>query len=388
MFSSKRASGKAVLIADVDDASVGVAIVRAPKEGPLVVLQSERKRLTIEDRTLEQRTAGVIQLLDACTDSVLKKYLASNEKHPPTIPHDIYAVVRSSWNHFKTALADEVYEKPRTVTKESLSSLAQKAVFSTSEDQMGVNIESGTLHTSVNGYMTNAPIGKKGVRLGIVVYEAGLNSQIHKGIIDTFGKYVPGRVPQIRSGVRSMISLLEDQLPGIQDYILVDVGGFQSTCVVVEKDTVSHSGAIPIGLMSIAQRLSGTGLPEEIISQLRMLGTDVCATDACRALKDLLARLEPELVKIYGDVFAAFAVKKRIPNTLVLVAPTEITPWLHAFLQRIDFAQFTQTLQPFSIELLSSYELNTRVDWAGNPADTGITTVVKYVHMLTHDSHK
>ena len=386
MFSFKRASGKAVLIADVDDASVGVAIVRVPKDGPLAILVSERKRLTIEDRTPEQRASGVLQLLDACTDSVLKTYHASDTKHSPAIPRDVYVIVRSAWSRFRTARAEEVLEKPRTVTKEYLSTLAKKALAESSDFDRANIIESGVLNVNVNGYRTDNPLGKKGVRVSVVAFESDIQAEIKRGITQTLGKYLPGRQPIIASGMRSMLTVLYDQMPNAHGYVVMEMGNIQSTCIVIHDDSVSGSGVVPEGLMTIAKRLSGAGIPEEIISQLRMLGTDICATDACKALKDLLARLEPELVKAFGDVFSAFALQKRMPNTIMLIAPTELTPWLQGFLSRIDFAQFTITLQPFTIELVSSYEVNVRVDWKGLPADTGITTAAKYVHILAHES--
>jgi hypothetical protein len=131
------------------------------------------------------------------------------------------------------------------------------------------------------------------------------------------------------------------------------------------------------------KRVSDKGLPEEIRTQLRMLANDTCSTDACKALKDSLARAEQDFAKTFGDMLGSLAVKRRLPNRVMLSAPAELSPWLHGFFSRIDFAQFTATMQPLAVESLTPELLHDFVSWkVGLQSDTGLGISAGYVNIL------
>jgi hypothetical protein len=201
--------------------------------------------------------------------------------------------------------------------------------------------------------------------------------------MNTFGKVLPGREVSLRSSMRAALSVLHDHLPDIHRYVILDVGGEGTDCAIIRKESVTQLARVGEGTSSIIKRLAGAGLPEEIFTQMRMLATDTCATDACKALKDSLARIEPELAKVFGETFSTLAAKRRLPNNAILNCPPEFSPWLQGFFSRIDFSQFTATLQPFTVEPLSPDHLRDIVVWgAGIPADTGLGLAAGYVHIL------
>ena len=58
----RRTSGKVVLVADVEDLSVGVSVVVLSRT-QATILASERMRLPMEERTRDQSASAVVQLL-------------------------------------------------------------------------------------------------------------------------------------------------------------------------------------------------------------------------------------------------------------------------------------------------------------------------------------
>ena len=107
MFSLKRTSGKVVLVADVEDLSVGVAVVALSKT-TAKILASERMRLSIEERTQDQSVAAITQLLGECADKVLKEYAGTNAPHSSKPPQAAYAILKSPWTRLPTAHLEEV----------------------------------------------------------------------------------------------------------------------------------------------------------------------------------------------------------------------------------------------------------------------------------------
>jgi hypothetical protein len=379
MFGS-RASGKAALIADIDDSSVGVSIVELSKKGPSAVVAGERMLLPIESRTADQSIAGILQFLEQCADKVIKAH-TTDGKTPS--PRNIYVILRAPWTHFRTAQADETFPEPRTITKEMTAELAKKAVASINDLDSSNILEAGVMQVFLNGYPTGNPLGKKAETLAVTAFESDVNPEIRRGVTEVFGKLLPGRVPVIHSGLRALLILLHDIIPDIHRYCLLSVGGSATSCAIVRKEMVTQNGEAKEGSSSIIKRVTGTGLPEETITQLRMLAADTCSTDACKATKDSLARAEPELAKVYGEMFASLAQRRRLPNRCVLFAPMELSPWLQGFFERIDFAQFTATQLPLSVEPLTPEHLKKAVEWkTGAPQDTGIAIGAGYVNIL------
>lgn len=379
---SKRTSGKVVLVTDVGDLSVGVSIVVLADSGPATILAGERKTLPIEERTLEQSAAAISTLLEQTIESVLKSYMADAKKNPKP-PAAAYAILHSPWTRFRTAEAVQTYEDPRTITKEGIASLAKEALTQPSDLDRSNILEAGVLNVYLNGYLTGNPVGKKATRAGVIAFESDVNPSIKRTVSDVLAKLLPGRPITIRSGMCALTALLQEHMPEIHRYVVLDVGGSVTSCSVVMKEAVSKVVLVPEGLASILKRVSSATLPEEILTQLRMLATDTCSTDACRALKDSLARAEPDLTKVFGEAFAQMAAKRRLPNYVMLSSPTELSPWLQGFFSRIDFSQFTATMQPFEVEPLTPDHLREIVSWkSGSLTDTGIGVAAGYVNIL------
>jgi hypothetical protein len=379
MFRSKRASGKAVLVADIDDASVGISLVELSKSGPASVIVAERLMLPIEERTGAQSVSAILQLLEQCTDKVMKMHDAT--------PTAIYVVLRAPWTRFRTAQAEEAFPEPRIITKDMIPTLAKKALTEPSELDRGNILEAGVMHVALNGYPTGNPVGKRATRIAVVAFEGDVNAEIKHGVVAVFEKLLPGRTPIFRTGMRALLTVLHEHIPDIHRYVILDVGGSATSCAIVRKEAVTQFAQIPEGATSIIRKISGASVPEETITHLRMLATDTCSTDACNAIKDSIAKLEPEFAKTYGEMFTSLAARRRLPNHAMLAAPAELTPWLQGFFSRIDFAQFTATTQPLEVEALTTDHLSESVVWkTGAAHDTGLTTAAGCVNILEQSS--
>ena len=113
----------------------------------------------------------------------------------------------------------------------------------------------------------------------------------------SLSRILPGRTPIIRSSTSALLAVLGEHMPDIQRFLVIDVGSSVTSCAAVLKEAQTRTEVVQEGLTTILARVAGAGLPEETLTQLRMLATDTCSTDACKALKDSLARAEPNLAK-------------------------------------------------------------------------------------------
>jgi len=371
---SKRAPGKAVLVADVDDASVGISFVELAKDAPATVVAAERTSLPIEERTSDQSATRIIQLFKESLEKGLK-----SRSEPPVAAH---IILRAPWTRFRTVEASEAFEAPRTITKDMIPTIAAKALAQPSELDHSNIIESGVMRVSLNGYPTAKPVGKKARLISVTAFEGDVNAELKRGIGEALAALLPARPVTYRSGMRALLTVLYEHIPDIHRYVIVDVGGSATNCAIVRREAVTQFGATPEGASSIVKKVAGTSVPEETLTHLRMLATDNCSTDACKAVVNALARAEPELAKTYGEMFATLAGRRRLPNNCMLSAPSELAPWLQGFFSRIDFAQFTASMQPFDVEALTPDHLTESIVWKAGAADTGLATAAGCVNIL------
>lgn len=377
MFRLKRHKGT-VLVVDVDDASVGVALVDLGDKARIV--QSTRVTLPVEQRSPDHSATAVVALLEETAQKIVQAY-AAGAGAPPLIAS--YAIIRSPWTRFRTVQAEEVYEKPVIVNEKLIEALAKKALQAPSELDAGNRLESGVVHVYLNGYATNNPVGKQVMRAMVTAYESDVKPEVKNAVENALAKVLPGRVPVVRSGMCALLSVIGEHMPELHRAVIIDVGSSSTHCAVVLKEAVTQTAVIPEGLLTVIAKIAAGSLPEEVLTQLRMLANDSCSTDACKALKDSLARIEPDLAKEFGESFAKLASKRRLPNTAMLSAPAEIAPWIAGFFSRIDFAQFTTTMQPLATELLTAEHLADAVTWEGRSPDTSLGVAAGYVNILS-----
>lgn len=377
---SHRSEGKPVCIADIGDGSVSVALVLLAKDAPAHVIVSMREMLTPEERPKAQACTAILGLLE----SVTTKLLAHPSAKAYATPRAIYAAVHAPWTSFRTRETEEKTE-PRVITKSIISALAQQAL--TEKASETVPLEAGVLHVFLNGYPTGEPLGKRATSIRVVAFDSTIDATMKTGITDIFGKLLPGRVPVLYSGMRSLLVTMQAHMPDLAQCIVIDVGGIATSCAVVRKDALTDTASIPEGLSTILRRIAPTALPEETLSLMRMLASETCSTSACTALKEKIALSEPELVRLFGENFAVLSAKRRLPNKALLSAPAELSPWLESFFSRIDFSQFTTTTQPLQVESLSPEHLTDVITWEpGIVQETGIGIAASAVNILAHSA--
>lgn len=381
------ASGKAALIADVSDSGVGVSIVQLSGHGPATILQSDRMSLPAEDRATSQSVAGILGLFEQCVDKALKDYAGTDPKKAPPPPQAAYVILRAPWTRFRTAQAQESYTEPHAITKDVIGTLAKKAAASITDLDAANAFEAGVMQVFLNGYPTGNPIGKRAQIVAVTAFQSDVNQEMKRGIESVVGKLLPERTLVFRSGLRALLTVLHEVVPDIHRYSLLDIGGTATACVVVRKEMVTQSAETTEGSVTILKRIAGTGLPEEALVQLRMLAADTCSTDACKAVRESLARAEPDLAKSYGAMFAKLAERRRLPNRCLVAAPAEFLPWLQGFFERIDFAQFTATTQPLEVEALTTEHLQGIVMWkASSQRDAGLAVSAGCVNILEQNA--
>jgi hypothetical protein len=172
---------------------------------------------------------------------------------------------------------------------------------------------------------------------------------------ETLARMFPDTSVTWRSSARA--TLKAASIDASQNRLVALIGAEATDLIVVRKGILTERALVPQGIRQIANSF-GAGKPaEETLTLLEMLEKEQCETEACKVLEQSIARAEPELVHTFGEAFAKLSASRKLPDQMVLIAPTQLAPWFARFFARIDFTQFTASTRPLAVSTLSSKDL-------------------------------
>ena len=353
---ARKPRGRVVAVADVGGGSAGVAIVEARPGNPPNVVTFERLTLPMEARSRDASAAGVIAQLGAAAEKALTAYAAALGKDQTPHVESAYAIIRAPWTRSKTMRAESVLSEGTRIESATIATLAQEAVKGDTEFDHGNVFEASVVRVELNGYPTGKPEGKYANRIAVSVLLSDCNPEIRTSVGETLQKTFACPPPVIRSGVRAIISVLNEHAVLLKDCLIVNVTSNATSFIVVRKGVAAEIEHITEGTWSIVKRIAGEKMPEEVLTLIRLLSEDKCENDACESIRASIAHVELDLVKIFGEVFVKMSTLRRLPNALILFVPNDLSDWLSRFFARIDFAPFTVTTRPFSVEFSAREE--------------------------------
>ncbi len=344
--------GKAIAVADLGSAGAGVSIIYVRKGDPAKVLLAERTYLPPSESN--QTVDALITQLGTFAEKVASKYLARNP-HGPRIK-SAYVIMRPPWMLSKSAYHSSTLPPESIIDYKVISGIARDILTQEKEYESAQIVDSHVVRVEINGYPTRHPEGKRGSEVAVSALlsacDPGVRTRVEEAIMRSFGVR-----PELRSGVRVLDALMyEGVCPS--SCLVVDMTGETTNAAVFRHGVVAEQSLVPEGMYSIIRRVAGNGMPEEALSLIRMVGEDHCDTAACEAIRAQIAQAEPELVRIFASAFEGLASKRRISEKLILIAHPSLLPWLRQFFSRPDFAPYTLTRKPFSVETITQDSLS------------------------------
>ncbi len=371
--------GQIVAIADVGSGSAALAIVLVSARRAAQVLSATRVVLPIEVRDREATVARVGAALEEASEKALAAYRSADQKVRAV--EALYCVIRAPWVRSTTARAQADFREETAITDSMLSSLAKRALDENRALNIANLLEASIVNVKLNGYSTTKPENQRAHAVTVTTLFSVCDPALEMAVRASLQKSFPHLLPVYRSSSLSILSLLDSRPGPNEDHLAIEVLGEATTLSVVRDGALTHQQVIPEGVHTIIRRVAPQGIPEETLNLVRMISTGQCATAACQAIQAAMAKIEPELVRAFGEGMAECASRRKLPNALFLTTQDDMTEWLGAFFARIDFGQFTRTTQPFVVETVSPADLSDHVLAGKNiTLDTGLAFSIALVN--------
>lgn len=373
------ASRAVVALADVGSANAGFALVDVRRSKPAVVLVAHRNTLPPEERSAEAAIARLPELLEDAGKRVLEQYANMSRKKGGAITR-AYVVMRAPWVHSKAVRLSKNFPQETRVSARIIADIAKEALHSVDGIDKQNFLEATVTAVELNGYLTKEPEGKVASSITLTGLVSDCDPRVRASAGQTLGRLLPHVAPAYYSATRVLLVALGDRMMG-RDCVIADVSSDASTITVVYNGVAQAQEIIGEGVHSIAKRLVPSGMPEETIALLRLIEREQCDTDVCQSLRDSIGRVEPELVRLFGEAMGKIAASRRLPSQLVLCTHTNMSAWLARFFSRIDFTQFTQTAQPFSVQEITASDFTDGVQAErGVALDVGLAAAAALVN--------
>lgn len=382
MFRRKSTPGEVVAIADIDSDSVGISVARIEIGKAAVVLVSERRSLSIEERSGAHTDSAIVALLDMLCKNAADTYALKSRDGSARPVSKTYIVLGTPWVKTATVRAATEFPDERRITDDLIRRLARHAFLGERELRRTNVFEACIVSIELNGYPTLSPDGKHahGVFISALISEC--DPTFRGGVADALRRHFPSSEPLVRSEARSLLSITRESGTRTQNHTLISVSGDTSSVIIMRKGVLGEHVNIAEGTANMLRRIGGATLPEDTMSLLRMVMKDACSTPACEQINSAIATAEPDMVKVFGQSLAMIASRHRLPNALTLVVRPEFASWLQRFFSRIDFAQFTITTQPFETQVLTTQHLNAfATPESGVSLDAGSAVAVGFVNI-------
>ncbi|HEV3245123.1 MAG TPA: hypothetical protein VG102_02100 [Candidatus Paceibacterota bacterium] len=351
MFGKKASAGGVVAVVDIESGSAGVAIVKTG--GPGQVLAYAREHLSLEERAKESLRSAIIQALVAAGEKALTAH--ANNGGPKQLSA-CYCVIGAPWTSSFAGSARSKLEHPAVITDKQISALAKQALADQKDIDPANLLEANVSRVLLNGYPTSEPEGKRAQVIDVFTLTSGCDADLKSAAAESLAKLFPDADIVWRSSARATFSAVK-QLDPVETCLVIDMGTEATDLIGLRKGMLEQRVLIEQGVRKVLATFAKDKPVEETIALIDMLEKDQCETDVCEALRQSIAKAEPELVHLFGEALAKLSATRKLPDELVLIAPPALAPWLSRFFARIDFTQFTATTKPFSVRIFSGAEL-------------------------------
>ncbi|MDO8552159.1 MAG: hypothetical protein Q7S01_01365 [bacterium] len=349
-FAHKRE--RVIAVADIASDSAGACIALVRDDAPASIICAERSSLTYDEKSPEQAITSILSLLEDASAKVMRIYskLPNADKRPIS---SVHAIIHTPLVTSQTERADTSFKTEELITHNVIGNLARTALTGQKDLDKARLFEAGVASIELNGYRTGRPVGRRAHNVSVAALISQCEPELRAKIVDTLRKGFGVQNPVLHSDTRAILLGTHANSIRTNIHFTIDVSGYSTNCVVIHKDAAAEHLVVPEGVRTILKRIAGKGLAEEKLSLMKMVSRDSCTTTACEELNATLARVEPELVKIFGEAFSKLISERRMPNDLVLIVAPDFAPWMSNFFSRIDFGQFTVTARQFSVHALT-----------------------------------
>ncbi len=338
LFSSTKKESVALI--DIGSASVGGAYVHfSSYDRPSVYYTV---RIPVEPRANEailpamlRSLAEVGQLLIAEGAPILRQETGSAHVHT------ILASVGAPWQSTSIRTEQIAPEKPFTFTQ----ALLHETLTKTAQTPEGY-LTSGesVIATSLNGYETNEPFGRRAKRADLVIISSAIE-KIAAGEIETQLRHTfHTHTPELTAFAVVSYTVFRDLYPHQKDFIVLDVSGTNTDAAFIRHGVLVGVESVPQGLHDLMKAARGS---HDEVAHIPPSG--FIESSANTRFAERVSTAEAQWLQTLQTAFRDFAGKHPLPRTIFLLADADSRDFLKRILDTATLRTLWLSDEPLTI---------------------------------------
>jgi hypothetical protein len=259
------------------------------KEGErFVVYYAQEKQLIYQEQLdIERFNRSMYAALIELTQEVQSIGLRTvSEKYgvTPKIA-TIKCVFSAPWFVSQTRIVHLKRKKPFTIKEELIQSLAREEVDLfigalkkrtspyTLASHTGRIIDTHVIRAMVNGYQTDAPVGKSGNQLSLTIFVSIISGEVATKVTDILERVFHSHTIEFFTSTLVSYLAIEELFETTSNYLVIEVNGEVTDTSIVEDHLVMETNSFSIGTNSVARSIQARAklTNEDIQSKLNLL---------------------------------------------------------------------------------------------------------------------
>jgi len=368
----RHTNNKVVVVFDIGSGSVGGSLAVIESDKTPTILYTTRVPMVFKNTPhLEHLVVEMLRSLQKSAEKVAI-YAAAHllkEVGMGSI-QEVHCVFSSSWYKAKTHITVLKEKKPFLITEKFIDHLLVDAKekfrheIQSMDGEMTkdmVSLESKVIQTTLNGYQTSHPQGKRVRRIELALYTSLLSSTIEKHVFNVVDEMLGVDKKFSHTFLLAFFAGVRDIFHTEADFLLFDMGGEVTNLGLVRGNILTNSISFSWGrnvlLRKVAAQL-GT-IPEEAHSLIRMRGSgELREESASGSAAKALATIEEEWLRDLGIACNKLADEEGLPKHIFLVSLPDAEKWFTRVLESDECSSYTFTHEPFQVDTLAGKSLS------------------------------
>ncbi len=352
-FLRNKESKNSVIIFDIESASIGGAVVSFDKKVPHISY-STRTQLPFQEVADEKRLLTQIEEVLTSVASDLQKNGLLTKDGKSIAVKEIVCVLSSLWSNTQTTNVSFENKEKFKVTNRIMDDLLAKIHASDKKiaRKSTVTIEKKVINSLLNGYPTEAPLGKEVTRINITFLESTVSNALHAKMSEIMHSTFNPDIPLVfRSFTLVAFSVTRDLFNTTKNFMLIDVTGEITEIAVVRNSILEDMLSFPYGKNTIVRDVAKKtkSIPEDILTRIKIMssGNEL-------EVKEEFFEAEKKWTEMFGRACDELSSEiNPLPRDVFLVVDNNYKNWFRSMIERVDFSQFTVTKEMFHVDSLT-----------------------------------
>jgi hypothetical protein len=266
----KKSDKEVSIIFDIGNGSIGASLVEFSSKNVPITLYTHREPLTFLPQVTSKRLVETMLTLLKDVAGHLQKEGLTHIHHSFLGNYnikDVFCIFSSPWYISQTKVLRLNKEVPFLVSKSFVDELvqAEEEQFHTAlregkyEQIFGHDtrlLEKKIIHTKLNGYEIQNPIGKKANDLEITFFSSFISADLIKKVEATLHGIISFRNIQFFSFALASWSATRDMFTDINNFLFLDISGEMTDISLTYKGVLVETISFPSGRNTLLRRVS------------------------------------------------------------------------------------------------------------------------------------